>query len=145
LKWDYTDRRIFQEIQPGVFLGPLASSRACETLAEHRITTLVAIRTEQTRKIFKERYPEQFRYEYIDIVEGSLLSVLPRITPFIQGCLGRGERLLFYDETGNAKGAVVVCAYLMETLGIDSATAYSMVKNKRLSVTLSEHERYQLQ
>lgn len=142
--WKYADRRLMQEILPGVHIGPLSSARDTVTLDRCAITTLVAVRTPATMHFFKPRHPEKYRYESLDLVEGSLLSALPHFRPFIDSCLNRGERLLVYDETGNAKAALVVCSYLMETGPMSSQDAYAFVRSRRLSVNLNEHERYQL-
>ncbi|CCG83881.1 protein of unknown function [Taphrina deformans PYCC 5710] len=102
------------------------------------IKVLVAARTTSTFNIFKPRLPEKYRYEYFDITEGSLLSCLPRVRPFVDACLSHGQKLLFYDETGNAKAAALVCSYLMESGSMDSQSAYGLIKSKRLS--LAEYE-----
>lgn len=143
--WEYADRRSLQEIVPGIYIGPLAAARDREALDRFGIKTLVAVRTQTTKNIFKSKFPDIYRYENLDIVEGSLLSALPRVKPFVDACLNRGEKILFYDETGNAKAAILVCSYLMETGPMNSQNAYSLVKSKRLSVSLNEHERYQLE
>lgn len=144
MRWQYTDRRTMQEITPGIYLGPLSAARDTEALDQRGITILVAARTALTMNIFKPRSPEKYRYEYIDIVEGSLLSSLPRVHPFVSPCLARGERILFYDETGNTKAAALVCGFLMESSHLSSQAAYGLIKSKRLSVSLDEHEQYQL-
>lgn len=143
--WAYTDRRSLQEIVPGIFIGPLATARDPDSLDRLGIKTLVAVRTQTTWNIFKPLFPHKYRYEPLDIVEGSLLGALPRVKPFVDACLARGENILFYDETGNAKAPLIVCSYLMEAGPMDSRAAYSYVKSKRISACLSNHERYQLQ
>lgn len=144
LQWKYTDRRCMQEIVPGIYIGPLSAARDTKMLDFLDIKILVAARTTSTLNIFKPRSPEKYRYEYFDIIEGSLLNSLPRVRPFVETCLSHGQKLLFYDETGNAKAAALVCSYLMESRSMDSQTAYGLIKSKRLSVCLSEHEQYQL-
>lgn len=143
--WNYADRRSLQEIVPGLFLGPLAAARDLASLQQLGIKNLVAVRTSATMHVFKPRHPEQLKYEAFDIVEGSLLTTLPRVKPYIEAVLSRGEKMLFYDETGNAKAPVLICAYLMEMRSMSSQAAYTFVKSRRLSVSLNEHELYQLQ
>ena len=144
-QWEYTDRRRVQEIVPGVFIGPMSAVRDKLTLERLSITTIIAVRTALTFNMFKPKFPESFRYETFDLVEGSLISLLPRIKPFIDAALARKEHILFYDETGNAKAPLLVCSYLMDALGLSAEAALQTVKSKRLSVAFNDHERYQLQ
>lgn len=145
LAWVYEDRRSMQEIVTGVFLGPMSCARDTELLDRSGIRTLVAVRTPATTKHFRPLFPEKYLYEPFDVVEGTFLSTLPRVKPFVDACLSRGERVLFYDETGNTKAAMLVCSYVMETHSLDCHKAYSLVASGRLSVSLNEHELYQLQ
>lgn len=143
--WKYADRRNFQEVVDGVYIGPISASKDVSRLKQHGITTLVAIRTAATAHIFKANYPELFRYEVLDLLEGSLLALLPIIKGFIDACRARQERLLFYDETGNSKAPLLVCGYLMDSKDVSASEAYRLLKSQRLSISFNEHEKYQLQ
>lgn len=143
-EWNYNDRRLMQEIVPGIYLGPLGAARDTASLDQHGVTTLVPVRTPQTSRVFRALYPDKYQYVPVDIVEGSLVRAMSQIKSFIDACLQRNEKILFYDETGNAKAAILICAYLMETQSLTYDDAYAQVSLRRLSVAFSDHELYQL-
>ncbi|BFZ60650.1 hypothetical protein YB2330_001691 [Saitoella coloradoensis] len=148
--WKYENRRTFQEILPGVFLGPLSSTRDLPLLQSHSITSLLAIRTSQTAALLTPRPQQQqlFRCSYIDLGSAEdghgCIKWFQVCKDMIDAELRRSGKVLVYDTDGNTHAAAFVCAYVMETLSLPFASAAQLVQQRRFSVVLDDAIKFQL-
>ncbi|KAK9458041.1 protein-tyrosine phosphatase-like protein [Dipodascopsis uninucleata] len=145
-EWRYESRRLAQQIQPHLWLGSMSSARDDEFLLKNNIKLAIAVTSQQTADLLKNRIVNAERDLFILPVThvSDLVPWFSVGTKKIDEIQRKGGSTLVFCETGNEKSAAVVVAYIMEKTGWDLIKSVQYVESKRFCVALNDIAKFQL-
>jgi serine/threonine/tyrosine-interacting protein len=173
VEWRYAMRREYQEIIPGLFLGPYHVARNIEALQRQGISHCIIIRDPLERGFLRPLFPNQLQYLEIEVASSNLQSVIPYFLPFRKfvqeaQCLREQYTLglqvtpetmnrsvvtppvphgnvLVYCRDGISLSPTFVIAYLMEVMQMPFSQAYLYLQNRRFCLNPNDGLKLQLQ
>lgn len=134
-EWIYEMRRVMQEILPKLWLGPYASGKKRDELREKNITHIMIVRSAKER-IIAAKYPEDFKYHIVEILDVPHVSLLPYLGEckrFLDEGRANGG-VLVHCDSGISRSAAVVIAYVMHELRMTYDQAFQYVSDRRCCV-----------
>ncbi|KAK9480848.1 protein-tyrosine phosphatase-like protein [Lipomyces japonicus] len=145
-EWRYESRRLAQQIDSHLWLGPMSSARDKQFLTDNGISMTLAVTTLQAGQIIVSRLQNKEDHRLLPVTTlQDLVRILPEAIDLIQHVRDRGSSLLLYCETGNEKSAAVAVAYIMSSTGWDLIRSIQFVQSKRYCVALDEPTKFHLQ
>ncbi|CAI6231255.1 unnamed protein product [Periconia digitata] len=154
MDWSYARRRQAQMILPWLYLGPLAAAKDHAFLSDMGITMILAVRSSVNHMNGFLRAAGQFDHEIATIEAASyfeltgkfqdaskminhhMASVWRKTSASGNPQLGK---VLVFCESGNEKSAVVVAAYLMDTLeDIGYIKAMQVAQTQRFCINFDD-------
>lgn len=141
--WEYHQRRMMQQILPGLYLGPYAA--ACKSkrqeLVDAGITHIVCVRLQEEANLIRPNFPDTFIYMTVDLRFDRIQSMIPlfyKVNAFIDDALKRNGRVLVHGNNGCFHSPVFVIAYIIARTGMSPEDACDYVKTQRQSVNKSD-------
>lgn len=133
---------------------PCPVTRQTDLLHAHQIPLLVGVRSRMiSQAFFKARHAGQFQYDWVTIDANTVPVSLARARAFVEKCLlkaaaataaagtgasnfDKNNAVLFYDETGDSRAAMLVSAYLMDARSLSFMDGEDIILRTRYSVSL---------
>lgn len=131
------------EIEPGVYIGDIASASNVKELKAlgitHIITAVLGV---------SPQYPKDFEYLIIPVMDVESESIKPYLqnaTYFIDTALYRGGKVLVHCMCGVSRSATVVAAWLLSRKRYTVENTIQMIKDKRVCIDPNQGFRSQLE
>ncbi|KAF1912971.1 hypothetical protein BDU57DRAFT_456958 [Ampelomyces quisqualis] len=155
MEWAYERRRQAQMMLPWLYLGPMVAAKDQAFLAREGITMVLAIRTQANSMTGAIKASQQVCAEVATIEVPTFHELIGRfaettkminthISRYRQHTLGTNGhaglgKVLVFCESGNEKSAVVVAAYMMQTLDdFDHVKAMQVCQAQRFCVNFDD-------
>ncbi|KAG8862422.1 hypothetical protein FRB96_001492 [Tulasnella sp. 330] len=141
VEWRYEMRRECQEITPGLLLGPFQVSKDLDKLKALGVTHILCIRDAKEAFSVKPRFPGQFEYLVLDVVdseEQNLIRLFPQAKQFINDAISRGGQVLVHCnvvEGGISLSPSFVIMFVMEQYNMSWEDALHLVQNRRYCIS----------
>jgi len=138
IEWRYEMRREFQEILPGLLLGPFQVSKNLQVLQSMGVTHIVCIRDAKEAFSVRPRFPEHFKYLTLDVEdneEQNLIRLFPGARQFIDQAIAQGGRVLVHCNGGISLSPAFVVMFVMQHYRLSWEDALHYVQNRRYCIS----------
>ena len=143
--WDYTDRRIAQEVGKGLWLGPYTAAK--DEAFMKTISHVLIVAGEVETKFLRPQFPEQAVYRAMVLEDSPYVPIFPLLieaVQWIRAALVQGGRVLVHGNSGMSRSAAVVVGYLIAAENFTYDQAFRHVQSVRQCVSLSDSLKIQL-
>lgn len=150
--WRYEYRRVAQQIDDTLWLGPLCVVRKEEFLQEHNIRVLISISDiRMVPAVVRHKYEPSGDFKCLSYDPGNrfnsplqIVSQLTDICKIIEEAEQMGVSSLVYCESGNDASAIVATSYMIYKYHMSFVKAIQHVQSKRFSIALDDAAKYNL-
>ncbi|VVT58226.1 uncharacterized protein SAPINGB_P006100 [Magnusiomyces paraingens] len=150
--WRYEYRRVAQQVDSNLWLGPLCIVRNEDFLRQRNISVLIFISDmRMVPAVVRHRYEPSGEFTCLTYDPGNrisnpmnIVSQLETICANIRDAEAIGTSTLVYCESGNEASALVVVAYMIYKHGMNFVRAIQHVQSKRFSIALDDAAKYNL-
>lgn len=117
------------EIIEGLYLGSLSAVYNYEHLKQNNITHIISIIPG-----FTPPYPNDFEYMIVNALDDeqtNLFNVFEKTNKFINKAYEENGKILVHCAVGRSRSATIVCAYIIDSFGMNVDYVLNVVKEKR--------------
>ncbi|PWN49892.1 phosphatases II [Violaceomyces palustris] len=141
MEWRYEMRRDCQEIIPGLYLGPLESSKSLTKLQSLGITSVLILRAPHEEPFLRPRFPEELTYLILQVEDKeveNLIRIYPSVRGFLLSEMAKGGKVLVHDDGGISRAPAVVVMFIMEQRRMTYESAMAFVQSRRYCMHMNQ-------